>query len=74
MSSIEERRAQSSRALAVARLSRPLKFTYGAPKAVKVRPKVERTAETRAYFRDYMRERRARQKADASTNLHGAPS
>jgi hypothetical protein len=70
---VEERRAQSSRALAVAGLSRPPKFIFGALKAVKAPPKRERAAETRAYFRQYTRERRARRKADTSTNLHGAP-
>jgi hypothetical protein len=54
-----ERRAQSSEALAVARLSRPPKFNFGArvkAKATSARPK----ADMRDYMRRYMRERRAR--------------
>ena len=57
------RREESSRALAEVRLSRPPKFrfTFGAQvKAKSPRPKRERTGETRAYFREYMRARRAR--------------
>jgi hypothetical protein len=56
-----ERREQAAKAFAAAKLSRPPRFTFGAQvKAKAKRPKVERTAETRAYFREYMRERRAR--------------
>jgi hypothetical protein len=70
-----ERSANGSRALAVARLLRPPVFRFGAQvKAKRSRPKVERTEEVQEYYRQYMRERRARQKADASTNLRGAPS
>ena len=64
-----ERREQAAKAFAAARLSRPQRFTFGAQakaKSVpKPKPKVERTAEVREYFRQYMRERRAKQKAGA---------
>jgi hypothetical protein len=59
-----ERWEQASRAFAVAKLSRPPRFTFGVHvKAKAKRPKVARTAEVREYFRQYMRERRPRQKA-----------
>jgi hypothetical protein len=60
---------QSSEAIAVARLSRGprFKFTFGAQTKVKAkRPKVERTAEVKEYYRQYMRERRARKAAEVS--------
>jgi hypothetical protein len=62
-----ERRAQSSEALAVARLARPPKFRFGAlaktgPKRTR---KVERTAEVKEYYRQYMRERRAAQRVSS---------
>ena len=69
--SLAWRREMGARFAAVARLSRPPKFKFGAQVKAKVaRPKVERTAEEKArhreYMRAYMRESRARQKADAS--------
>jgi hypothetical protein len=56
---LEERRADGAKGLAVARLSRPPVFKFGA-QAKSVRWKVERTAEVKEYYRTYMRERRAR--------------
>ena len=44
------------------------RFTFSPKAAAKPKPKRVRTDETRAYMREYMRERRAREKADASTN------
>jgi hypothetical protein len=67
-----------ARFAAVGRLSRPPKVKFGAQARAKMaRPKAPRTEEERArhreYMRAYMRESRARQKVDASTNLQGAP-
>ena len=56
----EQKSAAGSRGLAVARLSRPPSFTFGAQGKPKARRKVERTAAVRAYFREYMRKVRAR--------------
>ena|ERR1700727_952265 len=55
-----ERRAQSSEALAVARLSRPPKFNFGAKAKVKAVRPARPKADMRDYMRNYMRERRAR--------------
>jgi hypothetical protein len=59
-----ERRELYARTLGAAKLARPPVFRFGAQVKAKSksapRPKRERTEETRAYFRDYMRERRAR--------------
>jgi hypothetical protein len=62
------------RGLGATLAARRRKFTFGAQARPESAPKVERTPEVRAYFRQYMRERRARQKADALVNSHGAPS
>jgi len=64
----EQRSADGSRGNAVARLSRPPKFNFGAQvKAKSATPKVKaarpRTDETRAYFREYQRRRRAEARA-----------
>jgi hypothetical protein len=53
-----------ARALANARLSRRLKFNFGAKSAPRPKPKRESTPQTKDYFRTYMREWRARRKAD----------
>jgi hypothetical protein len=74
------KRAQAVQALTSR--SRPT-FKFGTQAKQKVAPKPkrkverERTDETREYFREYQRRLRARKKAemaDASTNLHDAPS
>jgi hypothetical protein len=56
------RREIGARSAAIARALRPKpKFKFGAQgKAKTARPKRARTDETRAYFREYMRARRAR--------------
>jgi hypothetical protein len=57
----EQRSADGSRGNAVARLSRPPVFKFGAQAKVKAkRPKRERTEATREYFREYQRRLRAR--------------
>lgn len=61
-----ERSADATRVRAT-QPARP-RFTFGAPKAAvaKPRPKRERSDETRRYFREYQRRRRAEAKANAS--------
>jgi hypothetical protein len=46
---------------------KPRRVIY--PRPAEPRPKVERTPEVKAYFREYQRERRAKQKADADADL-----
>ena len=58
------RSEQGSCSLAAARLSRSAKFNFGAKAKRVARPKVERTDEVRAYFREYQRRRRAEAKAE----------
>ena len=66
----EQRSADATEARARTRAAQPVKwrFNFSSKAAAKPRPKVERTDEVRAYFREYQRRLRARQKADASTN------
>jgi hypothetical protein len=61
-----ERRELYARTLALAKSPRPPMFKFCAQVKAKSapRPKRERTDETRAYFREYQRKLRAKQKAE----------
>jgi hypothetical protein len=67
-----ERRELYARTLGAARLARGPRFafTFGARIKAKAKPKVkvERTEEVRAYFREYQRQRRAREKESVSSS------
>ena len=64
-----ERRELYARTLGAAKLSRSPVFRFDVQAKVKKARKVERSAAVKEYHREYMRERRARLKADSSTNL-----
>jgi hypothetical protein len=62
----EQRSADATRARAAQAAAQPVKwkFIFSPKAAAKPRPKRERTAEVREYFREYQRRRRAEAKAE----------